>query len=214
MGCVVSFAKKVWNGIKYLTNKVWNGIKYVAKKVSNFVKTTIGKVVVMVAVATSLVAGSIIANVLASFPLGLLSGGALFLSILITSVMIFGRDSKTKRKDEDKDKDKNNDNTLNNVSKNNVDDKPNHDEPTKEKPFDHLDEFIEDFSSFFNFFNKKGKDIAKKKGKRYTFDKNGKSEKIENNNDNPDDDNDDKPFNNDKYVNSNVITCDVNMDYK
>jgi len=218
MGCVVRAAKKVWNGIKYAAKKVWEGIKYVGQKVcqgikfvskqiQNLVKTTIGGVVVMLAVGASLVAGAVISGVLGNFPLGLLLGGTLFMSILIPSALIFGRVNRQQNNNEDENNTNNNEDDtdlINLNSQNPNENKLDLDKDKKEKPLDHLSIFYEDFLSFLN---SSGYDINNKKQRMYTFDKNGSSKKKQETED------DNELVNSDEYTEENVITSRVIMEY-
>ena len=175
---VVNAAKAVWNGIKYIAKKTYNAVKYVAKKAVQFVKTVVGKVVVMVAVVTALVAGSIIGHVLESFSLGLFAGVTIFLGIFLLSSLIFGsRHQQDENKDENKDGNTNNENSNGSYFKSSArcpGEKPDFDTKPKNKKLDHLKELLENVESFIEDCENNPEIMSEiKKNYSYTFNKDG-----------------------------------------
>lgn len=141
MGAVVSFAKKVWSGIKKIGSWIWNGIKTVAKKVVKAVKTVvgfIGGIAITIIVTAALVASTVITIVLRKFGLAIASGVLLVLSIaFLTSFIIFGRENK-EQNEENNEEEANANVDLGNSSKRDFEDE------RKEKERDLSDVFLKD----------------------------------------------------------------------
>lgn len=186
MGIVGSFAKRIWNGIKYAGEYALEGIRWVGRKVGEaaeafgkLVKFYIGGLLVQATVGISLVAADIIYSVLDSFFLGLSVGILiLFLGLYISYIIIFGNNNPqdnpqdNNEEDENENLDEQNNNYINVYIK----DKPNFDQPIKKKEVDLTGVFLKNVKSYLqeienNFFTDEKKCI-------YSFKYNNENNEI------------------------------------
>ena len=158
MGIVGSFAKRIWNGIKYAGEYTWEGIKWVGKKVGkaaeaieNLVKFSINGIPLITKVGISLVSSAIIFSVLGVFYLCLALGGLiLFLGLFISYIIFFGNNNPNNNpqdnneNDEKEDLDEQNNNYINH----DIEDTPNFDQPIKKKEVDLTGVFLKNIKSY------------------------------------------------------------------
>ena len=166
MGAVVSFAKKVWSGIKKIGSWIWNGIKTVVKKVVKAVKTVvgfIGGIAITIIVTAALVASTVITTVLRKFGLAIASAVLLVLGIaFLTSLIIFGRENKEQNEENNEEERTNVD--LGNNRKRDFENK------RKKKELDLSDVFLKDVIQMINEnIIKKELIYQEPKSSRYSF---------------------------------------------
>ena len=80
-GCVGSFCKKVWNGVKCVAHAVWTGVKVVTKTIVKAIGY-VGGIIVEAAATILLVAATVISGVLHAFKLMLVFSALTLLSIV------------------------------------------------------------------------------------------------------------------------------------
>lgn len=167
MGCVGSFCKKVWSGIKCVASAVWTGVKTVAKVVVKAVGY-IGGIIVNIAKKALLVAATVIAGVLKKFALTIFLGAFALLSIVfLTFMIIFGRDNENENDNHEK-----NDNTKDgnnrvqiNLQGGDLGKKPDFEKEKEKKYFNLKRIFVKNVITLIN--DSKNKNL--KDNKKYTY---------------------------------------------
>lgn len=153
MGCVGSFFKKVWNGIKSVAHALWTGIKTVTKAIVKAVGY-IGGILVEAATTVLLVAATVITAVLSKFPLMIFFGSLTLLSIIfLSNMIIFGRDNDNHHKEDNKKIE-----SQFNLNGNNIGNKPNFENEPNKKNYNLMSKFLNNVDIYIDKVKNNQKD--------------------------------------------------------